>query len=82
MLAMPIVAHEKNADLCHGAGGKKQGSTALPDAPGSDPTVTATPPVDLFIGEATTVVACAAPPGTTVIVDGAATREKSMWLWV
>jgi hypothetical protein len=34
----------------------------------------------LFIGEATTVIARATPPGTTVIVDGAAMKEKSVSL--
>ena len=48
---------------------------------GSGPTVTATLPLKPFTAEAITVIACAVPPGITLMVDGAAMREKSAWLW-
>ena len=48
---------------------------------GSGPTVTATLPLKALTAEAITVIACAVPPGITLMVDGAAMREKSAWLW-
>src|SRR5215475_2233328 len=48
---------------------------------GSVPTVTAMLPLKPFNPVATTLTVCAAPPGTTVTLDGAATNEKS-WLGV
>ena len=44
---------------------------------GSDPRVTITLPVKPLTGEVITATDCASPPGTTEMVEGAATREKS-----
>jgi hypothetical protein len=83
MIAMPGVVLE-DADRVifpsEPAARESFGGVAMTPA-GSDPTVTATPPVTL-IGEATTVITCAAPPGTIVIDDGAARRKRSVWLGV
>ena len=44
---------------------------------GSEPTVTLTFPVNPFVGEALIAIACAAPPGMSVIVEGTIASVKS-----
>jgi hypothetical protein len=78
-LAVPATAAEEAVMLiCMSEPGVIERVIGVAVTPaGSEPTVTATLPLKPFSGETPTVNVCAAPPGTTVMLAGATSREKS-----